>query len=78
MSGTMIRRKRIPSDVQDAYEKLYGIRWEERYNSGPVTPLLARAKHREWLTEIETRIQNIRAERNGGGREFGHGRCPRR
>jgi integrase len=69
-NSTLIRRKRIPADVQDAYEKIYGIRWEERYNSGPVAPLLARAKHREWLTDIETRIQNIRAERNGGGQEL--------
>src|SRR5262249_7352896 len=31
----------------------------------PIT--LARAKHRDWLSEIETRVANIRAERNGGG-----------
>ena len=30
--------------------------------------LTARAKHREWLNEIEARIANIRAERKGVGR----------
>jgi hypothetical protein len=58
-------RKRIPQDVQDAYAKVYGIGWEERFNRGPVPIVLARAKHREWLSEIEARIANIRAERKG-------------
>ena len=30
--------------------------------------LKARAKHRDWLNEIEARIANIRAERKGEGR----------
>ncbi len=30
--------------------------------------LVARAKHREWSSEIEARIANIRAERKGEGR----------
>jgi integrase len=67
--GSFSARKRIPADVQDAYAKLYGNRWEDRFNSGPgVTAVLARAKHREWLSEIEARIENIRAERRGDGR----------
>jgi integrase len=63
-------RKRIPVDVRDEYKRLYGVSSEEWFNSGPVPPLLARAKHREWLTEIETRIENIRAGRNGGGQSL--------
>jgi integrase len=66
--GSWSARKRIPADVQEAYAKLYGMRWEVRFNSGPALPMVTvRAKHREWLTEIENRIANIRAERNGGG-----------
>jgi hypothetical protein len=60
-------RKRIPEDVQDAYEMLYGVRWEARFRCGPMPAVAARAKHREWLSEIEARIENIRAERRGEG-----------
>jgi integrase len=67
--GSFSKRKRIPEDVQDAYAKLYGKRCEERFNSGPaVSDVVARAKHREWLSEIEARIASIRAERMGEGR----------
>jgi integrase len=66
-SGGFFARKRIPPDVQAAYQRLYGVRWEERLNTGPVPVHLARAKHREWLTDIETHIANIRAERDGSG-----------
>jgi hypothetical protein len=27
--GSFSARKRIPADVQEDYEKLYGVRWEE-------------------------------------------------
>ncbi len=66
--GTFSGRKRIPEELRDDYAKLYGVRWEERFNSGPVPIGLARAKHREWLSEIEARISNIRAEQRGEGR----------
>jgi hypothetical protein len=68
--GGFTARKRIPVDVQDAYERLYGKRCEERFNSGPVALSLATAKMREWLTEIECRIANVRAERSGTGQEL--------
>jgi len=68
-SGGFTARKRIPEDVQAAYQEHYEVRWEERLTIAPATPiLLARAKHREWLSEIESRIANIRAERKGEGR----------
>jgi integrase len=63
--GGFSARKRIPEDVQDGYEKLYGVRWEERFNSGPVPLSLAREKLTDWFNEVEARIKNIRAERKG-------------
>jgi len=66
--GGFIARKVIPFDVRDEYAKLYGQRIEERLNTGPMPVLLARAKHREWSSEIEARFANIRAERKGEGR----------
>ena len=61
--GGFIARKVIPFDVRDEYAKLYGQHTEERLNTGPMPVQLARAKHREWLSEIELRIANIRAVR---------------
>ena len=69
-SGGFTARKRLPKDVQTDYERLYGIRWEERFNSESVPFALAKAKHREWLSEIEGRIANIRAERSGDGQRL--------
>ncbi len=69
--GGYVDRKGIPADVREAYGKLHGDgspQWEAWFNSGPVTLLQARAKHREWLSDIEARIANIRAERRGEGR----------
>jgi integrase len=65
--GGWIARKRIPEDVQDSYQKLYRVRWEERFHCGPMTVAQARARHREWLNKIEARINNIRAEDKGEG-----------
>jgi integrase len=68
-AGGWYARKRIPEDVQDAYAKLYGVAWEERWNSnGRMPAVMAQAKARDWLNEIEARINNIRAERKGEGR----------
>jgi len=66
--GGFSSRKRIPADVQGDYQKLYGKKHEERFNSGPVSVAIAKAKQREWLSDIEARFENIRAERKGGGR----------
>jgi hypothetical protein len=68
--GGFIARKVIPLDVREAYATLYGHRTEERLNTGPMPVSLARAKHREWSSEIEARITNIRAQRKGEGRTF--------
>ena len=66
--GGFVARKVIPGDVREEYAKLYGQRTEERLNTGPMPILLARAKHRDWSSEIETRVANIRAARQGRGR----------
>src|SRR6185312_1271881 len=66
--GGFIARKVIPLDVREEYAKLYGQRTEERLNTGPMPVTLARAKHREWSSDIEARIANIRATRKGEGR----------
>jgi hypothetical protein len=68
--GGWTARKKIPADVRAEYKRLYSISSEEWFNSGVVPLTLATAKAREWLTEIETRITNIRAGRNGGGQEL--------
>jgi hypothetical protein len=60
----------IPFDVRSEYAKLYGQRTEERLNTGLMNVQLARAKHRVWASEIEARIANIRATRNGDGRSL--------
>ena len=65
--GGFIARKVIPFDVRDEYGRLYGQRTEERLNTGPLPISIARAKHREWSTEIEGRIANIRSARKGEG-----------
>ncbi len=69
--GGFTARKRIPADVQSDYQRLFSVRWEARLTIKDGTPILsARAQHREWLTEIESRIANIRAERDGDGRSL--------
>ena len=66
--GGFTARKVIPADVREDYARLYGQRTEERLSTGAVPILVARAKHREWASEIEVRIANIRAGRKGEGR----------
>ncbi len=65
--GGFIARKVIPFDVREEYARQYGQRTEERLNTGPMPVSLARAKHREWSSDIEARIANIRAQRKGKG-----------
>jgi integrase len=73
-NGGFIARKAIPFDVRDEYAKLYGNErkrkcTEERFDTdGPMPISLARAKHREWSSDIEARIASIRAARKGEGR----------
>jgi hypothetical protein len=66
-NGGWRARKRIPADVQAAYQELYGVRWEASFHCDPMPVLQARARYREWQSEIEARFSNIRAERTGQG-----------
>src|SRR5262249_49154042 len=70
-SGCFVARKRIPSDVQAEYFRPYGVKWEARLTIPSGTPIrIAQAQQREWLSEIEARVANIRAERNGHGQSL--------
>jgi integrase len=65
-SGAYTARKVIPKDVQDEYEHLFGQRWEVKLTlPATLTPAEAKAQYGEWLTEVETRIETIRAGQNG-------------
>jgi integrase len=63
-------RKSVPGDVKDEYAKLYGKSAEERFAVGPMSRTAAAARFREWQSEIEGRIANIRAARKGEGRSL--------
>jgi integrase len=65
--GGFVARKVVPLDVRDAYAKLYEPCTEERLKIEPMRIELARAKHREWSSEMEARFANIRAAREGKG-----------
>ena len=67
--GGFTARKRIPEDAQADYREALRRQVGSPLGIDPGTPiLLARAKHREWLSEIESRVANIRAEKKGEGR----------
>jgi len=67
-SGDYVARKVIPKDVRQAYAKLYGAGWEARLTlPARLTEAEAKAKHGEWLAEIETRIEALRAAAKGKG-----------
>ena len=67
-SGDYVARKVIPKNVQQAYAKLYGVSWEVRLTlPAHLTEAEAKAKHGEWLAEIETRIEALRAAAKGKG-----------
>jgi integrase len=68
-SQQYVARKVIPKDVREAHAKLYGVGWEIRLTlPAHLTESEAKAKHGEWLAEIETRIETLRATAKGKGR----------
>src|SRR5262245_8053234 len=65
-SGAYTARKGIPKDVQEEYERLFGPRWEAKLTlPATLKPAEAKARYGQWLTDVETRIDTIRARRNG-------------
>jgi hypothetical protein len=68
-NGQFLSRKVIPADVRDAYARLYGVGREAQLRQAADTPRHeARRRHLEWMAEIETRIETIRAQKKGIGR----------
>jgi hypothetical protein len=61
-------RKRLPDDVRDDYGRLYGPRVEAKFFASASTKRHeAKQLFGEWLSEVESRISNIRAQRKGEG-----------
>src|SRR5258708_3033015 len=66
--GRWFARKVIPQDVREEYKSLYGLKREAHLKLPADTPRQeAKAKLGEWVSEVETRIATLRAQRNGDG-----------
>jgi integrase len=66
--GNYRARKRLPDDVREEYGRLYGARHEAKFFAPASTkPHEAKRLFGEWLSEVEGRITNIRAQRKGEG-----------
>jgi integrase len=66
--GRWFARKVIPEDVRDQYASLYGMRREAHLKLPGDTPRAeAKVQLAEWTAEIETRIETLRAQKNGKG-----------
>jgi len=67
-SGAQTARQVIPADVRDEYKRLYGKRREERWRAKAGTsPAEAKRQYADWVSEINRRIQAIRASQRGDG-----------
>jgi integrase len=70
-SGSYAARKGIPKDVRVEYQRLYGPGWEAKLTlPAGARPQEAKARHAEWVAEIEARIAAIRAARKGEGQSL--------
>lgn len=67
-NGELIARKVIPADARAQYKALHGVKREAilKVPQGTSKPQ-AKALHGEWLAEVETRIESIRAAAKGEG-----------
>ena len=67
-TGTTKSRKAIPKDVRAEYKRLHGVSYEAILviPAGTSKPQ-AKALHGQWLAEVETRIERIRAAAKGEG-----------
>ena len=67
-TGGLIARKAIPADVRAQYKQLHGVSREAILRVPVGTPKSqAKAQHGQWLAEVETRIERIRAAAKGEG-----------
>jgi integrase len=72
-SGTYKVRKGIPKDVQAEYARLYGQRHEAKLTlPATLSPAQAKSRATEWLSEVEARIDTLRAKRRGQGHSLTH------
>ena len=66
--GNYKSRKRLPDDVREEYGRLYRQRFEAKFFAPASTkPHEAKRLFGEWLSEVEGRIANIRAQQKGEG-----------
>jgi hypothetical protein len=67
-TGTTKSRKAIPKDVRAEYKRLYGVSHEAiLVVPAGTSKAQAKALHGQWLAEVETRIECIRAAAKGTG-----------
>jgi integrase len=67
-TGEFVARKVIPKDARAEYKRLHGVGREARLKIPAGTPKAqAKALHGQWLAEVETRIERIRAAAKGTG-----------
>ncbi len=65
-SRSITVRKGIPKDVRDDYQRLYGPRWEAKLSLPPgMRPQDAKVRTSEFIAEVESRIEAIRAGKRG-------------
>ena len=67
-NGDWLSRKAIPIDVREAYQAAHGLSREERFRRDASLPIeRAKQELREWEATICSRINVLRAARNGDG-----------
>src|SRR4051794_38560267 len=65
-TGATKSRKAIPKDVRVEYKRLYGVSREAiLVVPAGTSQAQAKALHGEWLADVETRIERIRAAAKG-------------
>jgi hypothetical protein len=66
--GRWFARKAIPADVREEYARRFGVRREAQLKlSAETTRPAAKVQLDEWVAEIETRIETLRADKRGDG-----------
>ena len=66
--GNFSARKRLPKDVREEYGERYGQRFEAKFFAAASKGAAeARRLFRDWETEVDARIEALRAQRTGQG-----------
>lgn len=70
-NGDWLSRKAIPEDIRDAYRLGHGVSREERFRRpGSLPQARAVAELRDWDAMVSGRIDALRAQREGRGRDL--------